>query len=77
MMNLVMQEERRHLARERFQQHPERRPNRWGKEDGYCVVDMGYGDMGHAATQEALIANTLGSRDSARPIGPAAKSKLV
>jgi len=32
------------------------------------VGPMGYGDMGHAATQEALIANTQGSRDSARPI---------
>jgi len=76
-MNLVIEEEGRHLARERFQQRPERRANRWGKEDGYCVVDMGYGDMGHAATQEALIAKTQGSRDPARPIGPAAKSKLV
>src|SRR5438128_2492989 len=38
-MNLVMEEEVRHLAGERYQQHPERRAHRWGKEDGYCVVD--------------------------------------
>ena len=38
-MNLVMEEEVRHLAGERHQQHPERRAHRWGKEDGYCVVD--------------------------------------
>jgi putative transposase len=39
LMNLVMEEEVRHLAGERYQQHPERRAHRWGKEDGYCVVD--------------------------------------
>ncbi len=39
LMNLVMEEEVRHLAGERHQQHPERRAHRWGKEDGYCVVD--------------------------------------
>jgi len=38
-MNLVMAEEARHLAGERHQQHSERRAHRWGKEDGYCVVD--------------------------------------
>src|SRR5271157_900707 len=38
LMNLVMEEEVRHLAGERHQQHPERRAHRWGKEDGYCVV---------------------------------------
>src|SRR5450756_2680663 len=38
-MNLVMEEEVRHLAGERHQQHPARRAHRWGKEDGYCVVD--------------------------------------
>src|SRR5450756_3095368 len=38
-MNLVMEEEVRHLAGERHQQHPERRAHRWGQEDGYCVVD--------------------------------------
>ncbi len=37
--NLVMEEEVRHLAGERHQQHPARRAHRWGKEDGYCVVD--------------------------------------
>ena len=40
LMNLVMEEEVRHLAGERYQQHPERRAHRWGKEDGYCVVDV-------------------------------------
>src|ERR1039457_5903544 len=39
LMNLVMEEEVRHLAGERHQQYPERRAHRWGKEDGYCVVD--------------------------------------
>src|SRR6516165_10807930 len=39
LMNLVMEEEVRSLAGERHQQHPERRVHRWGKEDGYCVVD--------------------------------------
>jgi len=37
--NLVMEEEVRHLAGERYQQHEGRRAHRWGKEDGYCVVD--------------------------------------
>ncbi len=39
LMNLVMEEEVRHLAGERHQQHLERRAHRWGQEDGYCVVD--------------------------------------
>jgi len=39
LMNLVMEEEVRQLAGERYQQHPERRAHRWGKEAGYCVVD--------------------------------------
>ena len=39
LMNLVMEEEVRHLAGERHQQHERRRAHRWGKEDGYCVVD--------------------------------------
>ena len=39
LMNLVMEEEVRHLAGERHQQHEGRRAHRWGKEDGYCVVD--------------------------------------
>src|SRR5712671_4234786 len=39
LMNLVMDEEVRHLAGERHQQHEGRRVHRWGKEDGYCVVD--------------------------------------
>ena len=39
LMHLVMEEEVRHLAGERHQQHPDRRAHRWGQEDGYCVVD--------------------------------------
>ena len=38
-MSLVMEEEVRHVAGERHQQHEERRAHRWGKEDGYCVID--------------------------------------
>src|SRR5947209_9551249 len=39
LMNLVMEEEVKSLAGERHQQHKGRRAHRWGKEDGYCVVD--------------------------------------
>jgi len=39
LMNLVMEEEVRHLAGERHEQHEGRRAHRWGKEAGYCVVD--------------------------------------
>src|SRR5258706_2578847 len=39
LMHTVMEEEVRHLAGERYQQHEGRRAHRWGKEDGYCVVD--------------------------------------
>src|SRR5438270_583523 len=39
LMSLVMEEEVRHLAGERHQQHEERRAHRWGQEDGYCVID--------------------------------------
>jgi putative transposase len=39
LMNLVMEEEVRHLAGERHEQHEGRLAHRWGKEDGYCVVD--------------------------------------
>ena len=39
LMGLVMEEEVRHIAGERHQQHEERRAHRWGKEDGYCVID--------------------------------------
>src|ERR1700719_4559283 len=39
LMSLVMDEEVRHLAGEAHQQHEGRRAHRWGKEDGYCVVD--------------------------------------
>src|SRR5271166_720166 len=39
LMHLVMDEEVKSLAGERHEQHEDRRAHRWGKEDGYCVVD--------------------------------------
>ena len=39
LMQTVMEEEVRHLAGDRHQQHEGRRAHRWGQEDGYCVVD--------------------------------------
>ena len=39
LMQTVMEEEVRHLAGERHQQHEGRRAHRWGTEKGYCVVD--------------------------------------
>jgi hypothetical protein len=39
LMNLVLEEEVRQVAVERHQQHEGRRAHRWGKADGYCVVD--------------------------------------
>jgi transposase-like protein len=39
LMNLVMEDEVRHLAGERHEQKPDRQAHRWGKEKGYCVVD--------------------------------------
>jgi putative transposase len=39
LMHLVMDEEVKSLAGDRHQQHEGRRAHRWGKEDGYCVVD--------------------------------------
>jgi putative transposase len=39
LMSLVMEEEVRHLAGERHQQHEGRHAHRWGREDGYCVID--------------------------------------
>src|SRR5438132_1647246 len=41
LMSLVMEEEVRHLAGERHEQHPARRAHRWGKEAGYCGVVIG------------------------------------
>jgi putative transposase len=35
----VMEEEVRHLVGERYVPNPERQTNRWGKEQGYCVID--------------------------------------
>jgi putative transposase len=39
LMSLVMEEEVRHLAGDRHEQREGRLAYRWGKEDGYCVVD--------------------------------------
>jgi putative transposase len=39
LMKLVMDEEVRHLAGERHEQNDGRQAHRWGKEDGYCVID--------------------------------------
>src|SRR6202795_5155228 len=39
LMSLVMEEEVRHFAGERYEQHEGRLAHCWGKEDGYCVVD--------------------------------------
>lgn len=39
LMHLVMEEEVKALAGERHEQHRQRRAHRWGKEEGYCVVD--------------------------------------
>ena len=38
LMSLLMEEEVRQLAGERSQRQTERSANRWGKEQGYCVV---------------------------------------
>ena len=38
LMSLLMEEEVRTLAGERSQRRPGRKVNRWGKEQGYCVV---------------------------------------
>src|SRR5215469_7824513 len=35
----VMEEEVRQVVGERYEQNPDRKANRWGKEDGYCVID--------------------------------------
>ena len=35
----VMEEEVRHVVGERHVQNPERQASRWGKENGYCVID--------------------------------------
>lgn len=39
LMSMVMEEEVRYLAGEPHQQHEKRQAHRWGKEDGYCVID--------------------------------------
>ena len=39
LMKLVMDEEVRHLAGERYEQHDGRQAQRWGTENGYCVID--------------------------------------
>ena len=35
----VMEEEVRQVVGERHAQNPERQASRWGKENGYCVID--------------------------------------
>jgi len=35
----VMEEEVQHVVGERYKQNPERQSSRWGKEQGYCVID--------------------------------------
>ena len=39
LMHLVMEEEVKQVAGERHQPRADRHAHRWGKEDGYCVVD--------------------------------------
>ena len=39
LMKEIMEEEVRHLVGERSVPNRERQANRWGKEDGYCVID--------------------------------------
>lgn len=39
LMNLVMAEEVKQLVGARYEQDEERRAHRWGREEGYCVVD--------------------------------------
>lgn len=39
LMHLVMEEEVRHWAGERHEQHDKRQAHRWGTEEGYCVID--------------------------------------
>jgi len=39
LMKLVMDEEVRQLAGERYQQGEERQGHRWGQEAGYCIID--------------------------------------
>jgi putative transposase len=39
LMTGVMEEEVRHLVGERYQPNPERQASRWGKEQGYCIID--------------------------------------
>ncbi len=39
LMTGVMEEEVRHVVGERYEQNPDRQASRWGKEQGYCVID--------------------------------------
>jgi hypothetical protein len=50
LMNLVMEEEVRHWAGERHQQHPARRAHRWGKEDGQKMPISGTPASGSVGT---------------------------
>jgi hypothetical protein len=66
LMSLVMEEEVRHLAGERHEQHPARRAHRWGKEAGYCVVDgqkvRRIGSSGWAVTSCFSVAGRWSTR---------------
>jgi|SRR5579862_6427251 len=57
LMHLVMDEEVKSLAGERHQQHEQRRAHRWGKEDGYCVVDGQKVPIKRARLRSATIVN--------------------
>lgn len=35
----IMEEEVQHVVGERYKQNRERQTSRWGKEQGYCVID--------------------------------------
>ena len=54
LMHLVMDEEVKSLAGERHQQHEQRRAHRWGKEDGYCVVDGQMTPIDKASTARSI-----------------------
>jgi hypothetical protein len=60
LMHLVMEEEVRYLAGERHEQHAARRAHRWGKEDGYCVVDGQKVPIHHPFAQSGKSRATTG-----------------
>ena len=40
LMHVVMEEEVKSPASERYQHDGQRRAHRWGKQEGYCVMDV-------------------------------------